>query len=156
EPPPRELTPEERWWDDLIGLANAVKNADDALAIARRALAEAPPLPDSDWLLEAFEPLTDTLARAGQHAERMSLLEAIEARFSDEAAKELPYFAEWRFESALERSDVDIVAEARRFGPYVDKVIDLVSDLPARLAWEGRVPALRALMDSAWPAIHAG
>jgi hypothetical protein len=68
----------------------------------------------------------------------------------------IAYLAHWRFESALELPDVDLVEEARRFGPHVAAVGDLVYGLPARLAWEGRLAALRALSESAWPAIVGG
>jgi hypothetical protein len=104
-------------------------------------------------LLEVLAQAVILLGKAGRHAESMELLEAAAARFP-EASRELEqYFERMRFESALERDDVDLVAEARRFGPHVHKVIGLVKDTPSHLAYEGKVDALRALTAAAWPGI---
>lgn len=154
--PPREPTPEERWWGELGAQIEDAKDADEASAIVRRAIEEGPQPPDGAWLMDILEPALDRLEEAGRHAERMALIEAIEARFPDAAREVIEYLAMWRFESALERGDIDLVEEARRFGPHVAVVGDLVYGMPGRLAWEGRVPALRALSESAWPAISGG
>jgi SEC-C motif len=149
---PEPLSPEEQWWDDLYTELTTSRDGETRIALARRALAEGPP-PESDVLLEVLAQAVISLGKAGRHAESMELLEAAAARFP-EASRELEqYFERMRFESALERDDVDLVAEARRFGPHVHKVIGLVKDTPSHLAYEGKVDALRALTAAAWPGI---
>jgi hypothetical protein len=115
---------------------------------------DAPPAPRSDWLFDLLGPVLDQLARAGRHAERLRALEGVAERHPDAFGEAPAHFARLRFEAALDDGSGDLVAEARRLGPYVADVIDLVDDVPARLAWEGRTTVLRALTDAAWPAIH--
>lgn len=152
-PPRRELSPEEQWWDDFYERASGTEGADEAIAFVRRAVEEGPPT-SGEALLELVDPLLETIAGAGRHAERMALLEALEARFPEAFRDEIAYFALHRFRSALERDDVDMVEEARRFGPHVVWVGELVAGVPSRLAWEGRVAPLRAFTSAAWPAVR--
>lgn len=151
--PPRELSPEEQWWDDLCARLGAAAGVDEQVSLAHLALAEGPP-PDGDTLLEVFDLVLSSLEEAGRQAEGLALIGAIEARFPEAFREEAHYFAHKRFRSVLSCPEIDLVAEARAFGPHVLRVIDLVADLPTRLAWEGQVPALRALATSAWPAIQ--
>jgi hypothetical protein len=145
----RELSPEEQWWNEFFEQAGATEDADEAAALVQKALDEGPPT-SGDVLLESIEPLLEAI----EDAERMALIEKIEARFPEASRDQIAYFARMRFASAMERDDVDLVEEARRFGPHVVKVIDLVAGLPSRLAWEGRVQALRAFTSAAWPAVR--
>lgn len=151
--PPRESTPAERWWEAWIDSVVEAKGADARLDLARRALAEAPP-PDGEFLYESFDPVLVDLERAGRHADRIALIEQIEARFPHAFQECAHYFAHTRFESALEVAGVDLVEEARRMGPHVAKVSDLFVPVPSRLAWQGSIAALRALTDAAWPAMR--
>ncbi len=144
-----ELTPDEKWWQDFAERCEEAKSGADALELLRLASAEGPPL-DEDLLLDYLGLPIKRVANDGMHAECMAVIDALAARFPVRVGQKSSYFERWRFESALERADVNIVAEARRFGPHVHAVIDLVIDLPLRLAWEGKVTALRALTEAAW------
>ncbi len=152
--PPQELTPDEKWWEDFAERYAAAESSADVLELLRGVLADAPPI-DEESILEYLSPPLHQLADAGLHADVMAIVDALAARFAAEIGPKNAYFERLRFQSALARADVDLVAEARRFGPHVAKIIDLVPDLPLRLAWEGRVAALRALTDAAWLPIVA-
>jgi hypothetical protein len=154
-PAGRDLSPAERWWDGVIDAAEHASTADEAATQLARVLApDAPPAPRSDWLFDLLGPIFEQLARAGRHAERLRALEGVAERHPDAFGEAPAHFARLRFEAALDDGSGDLVAEARLLGPYVADVIDLVDDVPARLAWEGRTAVLRALTDAAWPGIH--
>ena len=124
--PRPEPSPDEEWWGDFYKEANAVQGADDAAALLRRAVEEGPAT-SGEVLLESTDPALIAIADAGRHAERMALLEAMEARFPEAFTEEIAYFARMRFASAMERDDVDFAEEARRFGPHVRAPVKMSS-----------------------------
>jgi hypothetical protein len=152
EPGDTASSPPGSWWTRWSEQVAAARDTDTLLDLARRALAEAAPADDS--LTEAFDPLLVRLQRAGRHTECVALLGQIEQRFPG-AFRPAP-LALLRFESALQLRGADRVREARRLGPHLVELLDLVDDLPARLAWEGHLSVLRALAESSWPALREG
>lgn len=106
--PQEELTPEEKWWEDFAERCEEAKSGADALELLRVASSEGPPL-DEDLLLDYLGLPIKRVANDGMHAECMAVIDALSARFPVGAGQKSSYFERWRFESALERADVNIV-----------------------------------------------
>jgi SEC-C motif len=148
-----KLTPEQQWWEDFHERVETIEDVDELLTTTRRALAEAA-APEAEFLFEYVEPAFHALAGASRHAEVLVLIDEVGARYPEAYRESESQFALARFESALELPSLNLVEEARRMGPHVAREIELASQLPLRLAWDGSIAALRVLVEAAWPALQ--
>jgi hypothetical protein len=148
-----EPTPTQLWWQQWDARQESTTGLEGKLALAQQALDEGPD-PDDEFLIESFESVLIALEKAGRHAERIALIDQLKARFPLGFAHSEAHFIHERFESAIELPGADWVAETRTIGAHATRLAHLFAGLPARLAWEGHVDALRALIEAGWPQIR--